>query len=247
MKPEQDSPSRRNILATGAAAIGATAVAAPLAMAGAPSTNIDALWAEFSSLGPMIAAADAQVAAATDAMPAWAAPGPSCISADGSFTGAIVSWPLDTTVAPPEEPGAYRVVRVSSRELQSRFKLDQSMGCSDAKTIYVSRLRKLARLRMDQKIERERVGLPELELRLDALRDRRDDAAFAILGAVEASPNAVAAKIIIAALFNADKQTDPEIVTVDLGYLTSALTALQPSLTGKIALDVADLLKWGDS
>jgi hypothetical protein len=202
-----------------------------------PSARLDALWAEFVSLGPKIVDARAQAAAAVEAMPAWAKPGPKYITRDGVYDGEISDEPMDVTITPPEV-GDFRIVRMSLADARRDYKFAQNwLGAARAKKDYVAELRGLAQLRMQQKAEMQKVGLRELEHARDSLIDRQCDFANAILRLKDDSANAIAAKIIAAAFF--DTMDAGPIDRDLLGDLVFALAALQPRLTGQIAEDVA--------
>ncbi|RNJ50273.1 hypothetical protein D1O30_12370 [Methylocystis hirsuta] len=178
--------------------------------------------------------------AATDAMPAWVKPGPKYIARGGRYEGKIVDEPMDETVAPPEI-GDFQIVRRSLADARRQYKFAQNWaGAACAKKNYVAELRELARLRMRQRTEMQKVGLPELERSRDALIDRQYDVASAILDIEDHSSNAVAAKIIVAGFY---QWMGPGPIDLDdgLDHFTSALAALQPGLTGQIAVDVAEI------
>ncbi|PPD09709.1 MAG: hypothetical protein CTY36_02925 [Methylocystis sp.] len=205
-----------------------------------PSARLDALWAEFVSLGPKIVDARAQAAAAAEAMPAWAKPGPKYITRAGVYGGEISNEPMDVTITPPQV-GDFRIVRMSLADARRNYKFAQNwFGAARAKKDYVAELRGLAQLRMQQKAEMQKVGLRELEHARDSLIDRQYDFANAILHLKDDSANAIAAKIIAAAFF--DTMDAGPIDRDLLGDLVFALAALQPRLTGQIADDVAALL-----
>ena len=100
-------------------------------------------------------------------------------------------------------------------------------------------LRKLARRRMDQRAEKRKVGLPELDRASAALIDRRCDLANAILDLVDNSADATAAKLLVAVCLTEDYNSLPDVI---LGRYDAPLKALQPHLTGRIAIDVGSLL-----
>lgn len=230
--------TRRAVMAGIAAAPVAAfpAVAAKISFP-APSARLDALWAEFVSLGPKIVDARAQAAAAVEAMPAWAKPGPKYITRDGVYDGEISDEPRDVTITPPEV-GDFHIVRMSLADARRSHKFAQNwFGAARAKKDYVAQLRGLARLRMQQKAEIQKVGLRELEHARDSLIDRQYDVANNILHIEDNSANAIAAKIIAAAFF--DTMDAGPIDHVFLSDLVFALAALQPRLTGQIAEDVA--------
>jgi|GEM_PF-5956173 len=236
----RDTATRRAVMAGIAAAPVAAfpAVAAEISFP-APSARLDALWAEFVALGPKIVDARAQADAAVEAMPAWAKPGPKYITRDGVYDGEISDDPMDVTITPPEV-GDFHIVRMSLADARRNYKFAQNWsGAAHAKKDYVAELRGLARLRMQQKAEMQKVGLRELEHARRALIDRQYDFANAILRLKDGSANAIAAKIIVAAFF--DTMDAGPIDSGLLGDLVFALAALQPRLAGQVAEDVAAL------
>jgi hypothetical protein len=243
MSAQDHDTTRRAVVAGLAAAPVAGVASFASAIPLSPPADLDALWAEFVALGPKILDARSQVAAATQAMPAWAKPGSKYITRDGVYDGEIVGEPMDVTVTPPEV-GSFSIVRMSLADATREYKFAQNwVGATRAKKDYVAELRRLARLRMLQRVEMQKVGLPELERSREALICRQYDAANAIFVIEDHSANAVAAKIIIAAFYD---WMDPGPIDLDvLENFTPALIALLPGLTGQIAVDVAELrAKW---
>lgn len=239
MSAQHHSATRRAFVAGLAAAPVAAAAAAEISFP-APSAQLDALWAEFVALGPKIVDARAQASAATESMPVWAKPGPKYITRVGVYDGEISDDPMDVTITPPEA-GDFRIVRMSLADARRNYKFAQNWrGAARAKKDYVAELRELARLRMQQKAEMQKVGLRELEHARDSLIDRQCDAASAILVIEDHSANAAAAKIIIAAFY---EWMDSGPIDLDvLDNFAWALAALQPGLTGQIAEDVSAML-----
>ena len=234
-------PISRRILAAGLAL--APIAGFPAIAAGPPlnarSPALCELWREWLSLGEMIISADAKRDAAYGALPAWAKSGPKYLEHDGTFSGPVVGWPMDVTVPPPEAR-VFRLVRPSAEDFRQCYEMSESWGNrSEAKKAYVAALRKLARRRMDQRAEEKKVGLPELDRASAALIDRRCDLANAILDLVDDSADATAAKLLVALCLTEDYNSLPDVI---LGHYDAPLKALQPHLTGRIAIDVGSLL-----
>jgi len=96
---------------------------------------------------------------------------------------------------------------------------------------------------MAQRAEMRKVGLPELDQAQDLAMNRMSDAATAILECPSVCANAVAAKIIVALWY----EVDVSFERIPLGYyITYALKALQPQLTGRIRADVGFLINRTD-
>jgi hypothetical protein len=198
------------------------------------------LWQEWLSLGEMIASLGAKRDAAYGALPAWAKSGPKYLKHDGTFSGPVVRWPMDVTAAPPERKETFRLVRPSPEDHRRCYEMSESWGNpSEAKKAYVAALRRLARRRMDQRAEERKVGLPELDRESDALCERYSNLARAILDLVDDSADATAAKLLIALCLTEDYDSLPDVIP---GLYGAPLKALQPHLTGRIAIDVGSLL-----
>ena len=239
--PVHTRPISRRAFAAGVALAPVDALpaiaAGPLPAARSPA--LCELWQKWLSVGEMIASLDAERDAAYGALPAWAKSGPKYLEHDGTFSGPVVGWPMDVTVPPPETR-VFRLVRPSLEDYQQFYEMSESWGNrSEAKKAYVAALRKLARRRMDQRAEERKVGLPELDRESAALCELYCNLAHAILDLVDNSADAAAAKLLIALCLTEDYNSLPD---VSLGHYDAPLRALQPRLTGRIAIDVGSLL-----
>lgn len=240
----QSSTRRAVLTGLAAAPIAGRLASVRAAQPDTKTVDIASLWGEWISLDQQIEDAYARYAAARDALPFWAKPGPQYICADGAFDGPEVGWPLDVTVEPPKFSGARRIARLSTYDLRVEFhRYAGWAGEAQAKKIYILRLRKLAKLRKAQRAEQQKLGLKELEVALDVLLDRRYDLTSEILNSSDCSINAAAAKLVVAIWFEA---SPPRLEGMPLNHFTAPLESLAPHLTGQIATDVARLLAPGN-
>ena len=233
--------SRRAILAGLSVATVALAPAASAALAAAGSQELHALWNKRAALRPVYLESQARIAAAEAALPWWAKAGPSRLYSDGTMRGDPIGWPAIRDMEPPKIEGAYRLLRPSKYDLRDDYEAHcRFWGESPAaRARYRDKLRKLAVRCREKEAEYTKAGLPDLEKRHEAIVDEM----FAIAKAVEAlpdrSPDAVAASLMIELNYEASLHDN---TGVNIQGIAGALRILLPSLTGNIAVDVADLL-----
>jgi hypothetical protein len=236
----------RRALATGLAL--APVVGLP-ALAGESGPAVANLWDDWRAFIADYLDAAAKRDAAEKAMPFWAQPGPGNLYSDGSYRGEIIYAPLDITIPPPDRPGDLSISRLVRRTLADcrrdlEFRTKIFGDGAAAKKTYRARLRQLARVRMAQRAEMRKVGLPELDQAQDLAVNRMSDAATAILECPSCRADAIAAKIIVAIWFDT-VSSQFEHITIGY-YLVHALKALQPQLTGRIRADVGFLINRTD-
>ena len=175
-------------------------------------------------------------------LPAWVAPGPTWLRADGTFNGPISGWPAIENVTPPAVGS--KLVRPCPLSVQGhRTAMETMWGKEHARTWYRASLRHIAKRRQQQRAERERVGLLALEKRGEALCAAitgRDDAIMRL--AETGSPSALAATILIGLCHS--MSTRDEISCGDFTplHLKAALRGLHPALTGNLAESVDAML-----
>jgi hypothetical protein len=219
---------------------------APIALAthatGAPaaeSSELHALWNARRELRSAYLAAAARAAAAEKAMPWWAQPGPQLLASDGTFTGREVGWPAIAGRKPPERLGSFYNVRPTPTDLRTHY-LNGIWGDTPKTRIaYRKALRALALRRREQKAERAKVALDELEKQRDGIAERISDITDAITNLRDTSADAIAASLMIGLLWTDHTRDD---TSANIEGIEGALRIMLPSLTGGIAVDVADLL-----
>ena len=237
----QNQISRRSL----AAGLALAPIATLPALAGESGPSIVRLWDDWRALIPEYLEADAKRDAAEKAMPFWAQPGPGRLFSDGSYRGEIIHAPLDMTTSPPDQSGVCRLVRKTLADCQKDLKFNINFFGDEAtaRKAYRKGLRKLARVRMAQRAEMRKVGLPELDRARGVALNSMFDAATSILECKSCCPDAIAAKIIIAMWFDKDDVSFERICLGDMAY---AVKALQPQLSGRIRADTVFLINRAD-
>ena len=240
--PQQTKSSRRVILGGLVAAPVAFTPVMPV-VALAASSSVHELWNERRGLCALIRSLNSQAQEATALMPWWAQPGPMYLYHDGSFGGEVVFSPAMQGVEPPRH-GAFKNIRPGSNDLRRDYELYLNLWgtvrAEEIKRNYRDRLRALAQRRREQRREKEKVGLIELQARLQDADNRAYDLGEAIEDFADHSPDVLAAKLMVGLGFTA--HADAHAGGHNLIGIKSTLEALLPHLAGNIAADVADLL-----
>lgn len=240
------TPTRRAILA--AAPVAAIVAAVPaFAVPITDQEEADALWRLYCEVATASAAAAADHSRAEAAMPIWARPGPRYTNSRGEFGGDVSCWPMIPNPTPSSNPGAFRLVRPSPASIKEDFDLVCRIWGSNARprarATYRAKMRAfIARLRQ-QKEEKSKVGLPEINARWDALSDQRDEIVKR-LRYLPHTPNAVAALILVEV--TGERGNDDEVFLDEQAIGPTALRFLLPMLSGRIAEDVASVLAGPD-
>jgi hypothetical protein len=245
IQPVQDrTASRRLFLGAGAAGAVFAALKGSLAHASEPADDpASSLWERRYALrAPMLEALAARKEA--DARVSWwAADGPEVYYPDGSFGGRVVGWPADFNRGPPNKPAVATMIRPNPTFLKQVF-MSPNLA-SPLKEMserhYRRALRTLAELKRAQDAEKLRAGLPRAQARVDAIDDERESIEEQIKALPPNSPNATAARLVIAGIeaVTADSRID-EIEELEVPLI--ALEHLRPSLSGPIAEHVGELL-----
>jgi hypothetical protein len=225
-----------------AAGLALAPVAGLPALAGESGPTVAKLWDDWRAFIADYLEANAKRDAAFKAMPFWAQPGPGHLYSDGSYRGETMYAPLDVTIPPPDRPDVFRTVRRTLACCQRDFELRKQWGTeasAPAKKAYRTQLRKLARVRMAQRAEMRKVGLPELEQARSVALSSMFDTATSILECESCCADAIAAKITVAMWLD---EPAASFERTNLGDMTYAIKALQPQLTGRIRADVGFLI-----
>jgi hypothetical protein len=233
--------SRRDAFKPIAAAALASAAVIPAVANAQPSSELHTLWNKRRAIRPVYLQNRATLHAAEAALPWWAQTGPMYLAHDGTFTGIHVGWPAIRDLEPPKIAGASRLLRPSKYDLRADY--DQTCRMSgdspEARASYAARLRQFRTRRREQKAEEQKLGLPELEKRNEAIID----GLVAINTVIESLPDqtadAIAASLMIELNYEASLRDN---TGVNMQGIARALRILLPSLTGNIAADAADLL-----
>jgi hypothetical protein len=238
--------SSRRALATGLAL--APVVGLP-ALAGESGPTVANLWDDWRAFIAAYLDATAKRDAAFKAMPFWAQPGPGRLYSDGSYRGETIYAPLDVTIPPPDrpdDPRVFRTVRRTLADCRRDFELRKQWATeasASVKNVYRTQLRKLARVRMAQRAEMRKVGLPELEQARSVAMTSMFDTATSILECESCCADAIAAKITVAMWLD---EPASSFERTHLGDMTYAIKALQLQLTGRIRADVGFLINLTD-
>lgn len=212
-----------------------------------PAPSVDAAnirWAErqfqIEQLRRLATAYD--VAAAK--LPAWAAPGPERIDAEGNFCGTIVAWPQIENLAPAHT--GERIVRPAIWQAREHFELSARIFASSPKSREGSRAAMRRSIRAIVARLRKRNRLYD-ELGLTTLDREMSDACTAMCAAedaiamLEQSPNVVAAHVMASICdncSNADVASGPsQCGTMAMGLFVSR--GLLPGASGLIREHVA--------
>jgi hypothetical protein len=230
--------SRRAVLAGVTVALLALPPAANAAPA-AESSELHALWNARRELRDAYLGATARVEAAEKAMPWWAQPGPQLLASDGTFTAREVGWPAIQGNKPPERLGSVYNVRPTPTDLRTHYLNGIWGDTPKTRAAYRNALRALALRRREQKAERAKVGLDDLEKQRDGIADRISDIRDAITNLRDTSADAVAASLMIGLVWTGHTR---DSTGANIEGIDGALRLLLPSLTGNIAADAADLL-----
>lgn len=160
--------TRRNMLATTAAAV--AAVAPAVAVASSARAEIDALLERRIALDLNEQALGAQHRAAQATMPWWAQPGPSHIRHDGTWTDDDWGWPaIDNGELP--RMGMLLNKRPSPSDLASEFESIVTFFPEDrarARGRYREQMRALVARVRRQRAEEEKAGLPAIDAQAEA-------------------------------------------------------------------------------
>lgn len=229
--------SRRSI----AVGLALAPVAGLPALADASGPNVTKLWDDWRAFIADYLEADAKRDAAEKAMPFWAQPGPGRLYSDGFYRGEIIYAPLDITIQPPDRSDAFRTVRRTLADCRRNFEFRKNWwNEAAAKKTYRAQLCKLARVRLAQRAEMRKVGLPELERARSLALNSMHDSATSVLECESCCADAIAAKIIVAMWLD---EADPSFERIPLGDMTHAIKALQPQLSGRIRPDEEFLIR----
>jgi hypothetical protein len=132
----------------------------------AANAAVNSLWERYLRLIAESRRVCAEIREAEARLPEWACSGPKYLDECGRLTGThSVGWPQDLSVKP--QLGRQVLARIGPKDIRDSYQ--QELGLPDlrrgARERYRARMRALvARLR-DQRGQRDRVGLTELELR----------------------------------------------------------------------------------
>jgi hypothetical protein len=238
-------PISRRALAAGLAL---APVAGLPALASESGPSVAKLWDAWRAFIADYLDATARRDAAEKAMPFWAQPGPGNLYSDGCYRGETIYAPLDITIPPPDRPGDLSISRLVRRTLADcrralEFRIKIFGDEAAAKKAYRAQLRKLARVRMAQRAEMRKVGLPELEQARSVALTSMFDTATSILECESCCADAIAAKITVAMWLD---EPAASFERPPLGDMTYAIKALQPQLTGRIRADVGFLINRTD-
>jgi hypothetical protein len=233
--------SRRDAFKPIAAAAFAGAAVIPAVANAQGSSELHTLWNKRRAIRPVNLQSKAALKAAEAALPWWAQTGPVYLAHDGTHTGIHVGWPAIRELEAPKTEGAVRLLRPSQYDLRKEY--DQHCGIwgdsPSARARYRDKLREFAVRRREQKAEEQKLGLPELETRNEAIVD----GLVAVNDAIESLPDqtadAIAASLMIELNYEASLRDNTGI---NMQGIARALRILLPSLTGNIAADAADLL-----
>lgn len=234
--------TRRVVLAAAPALALAAAVPA-LAVPVNDQEQADALWRQYRKTALAAATAAADHSRAEAALPIWARPGPRYINSSGEFVDQVSCWPMIPNPLPPEIAGAFRLVRPSPVSIKEDFELACRISGPSvrprARAFYRAKMRAFIARRRQQKEEEARVGLPEIDARLEALSDQRHEIRDRLRDLPRA-PNAVAALILLDVTCDASR--DDDVILNKKAAGPTALRFLLPLLSGQIAEDVASVL-----
>lgn len=94
-------------------------VTAPAALAVEPqASEVEALWRRYLAAQDAKHLARAAYDAAMARLPWWAAPGPTSVGFDGTFSGPVSHWPAKRDYRRPAEPGRYFRIRVDPQDVE---------------------------------------------------------------------------------------------------------------------------------
>jgi hypothetical protein len=224
-----------------AAAAFASAAVIPAVANAQPSSELHTLWNKRRAIRPVYLQGRAAIKAAEDALPWWAQTGPMYLAHDGTFTGIHVGWPAIRELEPSEMVGVLRLARPSQHDLRKDYEQHCSLwgDSASARARYRDKLRKFAVRRREQKAEEQKVGLPALEKQHEAVVDGLVALNDAIETVSDQTADAVAASLLVELNYEGSLRDN---TGVNIQGIARALRILLPSLTGNIAVDVADLL-----
>lgn len=206
--------------------------------------QIEQLWIERTTLAAESRALWRAYEVAESQMPEWAAPGPMYLCSDGAFRGSEVGWPrLDPGRLP--EGSAMINVRPSPHDIKRDFDTQMSVwgprGAKAVRAAYDCRMADLNERQLRQRAEREKVGLPANEARMDVIVGRILDINEAIEQLAGSSPTYFA---VILMLGLTGENVHDALDCEGLGTVARCiLPRLRPQLSGLIARHVDDLIE----
>jgi hypothetical protein len=228
------------------------AIKSPASAAGniaAPDCIANERWVDWRSIAAERRSLNQKIEAAEAAMPTWAQSGPEMIDHLGNPCGGThVGWPAHVGIALPSS-GLWRRVRkspASQRKVFDELMLTSPEDHKENLVWYREELRSIVRRRREQRMERERVGLPALEAREQGLYDAQHEIRHQ-LKRPPVGTNALAALLLINLTYGVrfdETQNMPHDEFLQL--VTEMLSVLLPQLTGAIATDVTDFLHHPD-
>ncbi len=212
--------TRRKIIAALAVAGASTAIGVA-ATSATTAENIDSLWRQYTALVVEAKATSRAIEQAEANLPEWARPGPWRVDWEGKFSGREVGWPIRKDLTYPDHD-ILRLARPGPFEISDWFEEAVSKWPwrrEIERARYRKNMRNFVKRVREQRLEKERVGLPGLLDADEGNYDRRWEIREAI-SALPPSDNSVAALLLL----NLDEAIDIEV-----------LSHLRPRLTGLIA------------
>lgn len=237
----QTTTTRRALLASAPALVAAGAF--PALAASPPADPLAELWPACCAAVAEANAARAAYRQTYDRLPWWARSGPAYLDASGEHVGHESGWPARQDVEPPRD-GLRRRIRSGPGDIRRDFKammmFQHPAKRAEVRAHFRERMRAAIALRREQMAEWDRVGLPAAEEAVDVASDRRDAIMEEINALPPATPNVIAARILISFMINAPLDTGPDDVCefAEIEVLR-LLEDMRPMLTGPIAGSVA--------
>lgn len=245
-------PTRRNLMNMMVSAAALTAASTKLSCAEpyvderSPPSNVAQLWKKRQALVEHGNRLCSDWKSAFGQLPAWAAPGPRLLAHDGTYCDAMVGWPLNLDVSPPDRPGAFecaafhleRSVKISILQFGPSQSLAKREQMPEPR-MRTSMRKLIARLRAKRK-EWARFGLDNISEERDAVWKERCDIEDIILESEQVA-DAKAAGILIS-LQEGCCQIDTADENATMRMACIALGLLQPQLTRLVAEHAAYFL-----
>lgn len=175
-------------------------------------------------------------------LPWWAREGYSRLCADGTFDGAITQCPADPDALRPATGS--KVIRMTTGWARQQY--DQAIiatwfGREPAEQLYKQRLSTIAKLERMQEAENARVGLTAVTSAITAVFDRLHEFEDEIEATTPTSPHVAAARLILAATWQCSIH-DRVANCQEIRFASIGLTALRRDLTGRLRLDVDEIV-----
>ena len=163
--------TRRAILAGVAASIPAAALGSVPALAAPDITDcVEALWRELETLKGEGAANLQALGAAHASLPRWADVGPEHMDHNGNRCGPMSRWPeMENPKRAASGPTAVTYIRRDPSYYKEVYEYSRIFGEKTARRGYRANLRRLVARKREQKIEKERCGIPALKAESDRL------------------------------------------------------------------------------